>query len=57
MAAMGPDRIGAEAAASLSPPPEATLAELPRDLTPLGMFVSADIVVKVVMLGLAFRRC
>jgi biopolymer transport protein ExbB len=27
-------------------------AELPRDLTPLGMFMSADIVVKAVMVGL-----
>jgi biopolymer transport protein ExbB len=31
-----------------------TAAELPRDLTPYGMFMSADIVVKGVMLGLAF---
>jgi biopolymer transport protein ExbB len=29
-------------------------AELPRDLTPLGMFMSADIIVKAVMLGLVF---
>jgi biopolymer transport protein ExbB len=29
-------------------------AELPRDLTPWGMFMSADIVVKAVMLGLIF---
>jgi biopolymer transport protein ExbB len=29
-------------------------AELPRDLTPWGMFMSADIVVKAVMLGLVF---
>jgi biopolymer transport protein ExbB len=29
-------------------------AELPRDLTPWGMFVSADIIVKLVMLGLVF---
>jgi biopolymer transport protein ExbB len=50
--AVAPDRIGAETAAPLSPPPEATPAELRRDLTPLGMFVWADIVVKVVMLGL-----
>ena len=27
---------------------------LPRDLTPVGMFMSADVVVKVVMLGLVF---
>jgi biopolymer transport protein ExbB len=31
-----------------------TSAELPRNLTPLGMFMSADIIVKAVMLGLAF---
>jgi biopolymer transport protein ExbB len=29
-------------------------AELPRDLTPWGMFMSADIIVKAVMLGLVF---
>ena len=29
-------------------------AELPRDLTPFGMFMSADIIVKAVMIGLAF---
>ena len=29
-------------------------SELPRDLTPLGMFMSADIIVKAVMLGLMF---
>lgn len=29
-------------------------AQLPRDLSPWGMFVSADIVVKLVMIGLAF---
>jgi biopolymer transport protein ExbB len=33
---------------------EAVSAELPRNLTPLGMFMSADIVVKAVMLGLVF---
>ena len=33
--------------------PEAML-NLPRDLSPLGMFLAADIVVKVVMLGLIF---
>jgi biopolymer transport protein ExbB len=36
------------------PPPAAAPAELPRDLTPFGMFMSADIVVKAVMLGLIF---
>jgi biopolymer transport protein ExbB len=36
------------------PPAEMAPAELPRDLTPWGMFMSADIVVKAVMLGLLF---
>jgi biopolymer transport protein ExbB len=31
-----------------------TVAILPRDLTPWGMFLAADIVVKAVMIGLAF---
>src|SRR5215468_8015488 len=40
---------------STLPPPSATApAELPRDLTPFGMFMSADIIVKAVMLGLIF---
>ena len=30
-------------------------AALPRDLSPWGMFLNADIVVKVVMVGLVFR--
>jgi biopolymer transport protein ExbB len=34
-------------------PPEALL-KLPRDLSPWGMFLAADIVVKAVMVGLAF---
>ena len=38
----------------LPPPTDITPAELPRDLTPWGMFMSADIVVKAVMLGLVF---
>jgi biopolymer transport protein ExbB len=36
------------------PPAELVPAELPRDLTPWGMFWSADIIVKMVMLGLIF---
>jgi biopolymer transport protein ExbB len=47
----GPAPPATEAAA---PPPEAAPAELPRDLTPFGMFMSADILVKAVMLGLIF---
>jgi biopolymer transport protein ExbB len=39
---------------TLPPPPAAAPAELPRDLTPFGMFMSADIIVKAVMLGLIF---
>lgn len=35
-------------------PAVAANAALPRDLTPLGMFLSADIVVKAVIIGLAF---
>jgi biopolymer transport protein ExbB len=45
----------APAPAPVPPPPAQTAsAELPRDLTPLGMFMSADIIVKAVMLGLVF---
>jgi biopolymer transport protein ExbB len=36
-----------------APAPDATV-KLPRDLTPWGMFLAADIVVKAVMIGLAF---
>jgi biopolymer transport protein ExbB len=35
-------------------PSEVASATLPRDLSPWGMFVNADIVVKLVMLGLVF---
>src|SRR5579871_5778123 len=41
-----------DAAPSVPPSAETAVAELPRDLTPYGMFMSADIVVKAVMLGL-----
>src|SRR5689334_20277836 len=34
-------------------PPDLSL-KLPRDLSPWGMFMAADIVVKLVMIGLAF---
>jgi biopolymer transport protein ExbB len=36
-----------------APSPVSMAAQLPRDLSPWGMFLSADIVVKVVMIGLA----
>jgi biopolymer transport protein ExbB len=37
-----------------APAPAATAAILPHDLSPWGMFLNADIVVKIVMLGLVF---
>ncbi|MFU0506129.1 tonB-system energizer ExbB [Pseudaminobacter sp. NGMCC 1.201702] len=43
---------GAEAQAAAEP--AATPLTLPRDLSPWGMFMAADIVVKAVMVGLAF---
>ena len=50
-----PDETAAQGAPAPVPPPtEMSSAELPRDLTPWGMFMSADIVVKAVMLGLVF---
>ena len=41
--------------AAPSPPGETSIstAELPQDLSPWGMFVHADIIVKLVMIGLA----
>ena len=41
-------------AASAQAPDPAILVNLPRDLSPWGMFMAADIVVKAVMVGLAF---
>ncbi|HEV7327539.1 MAG TPA: tonB-system energizer ExbB [Bosea sp. (in: a-proteobacteria)] len=41
-------------ATSPAAPPVAGQATLPHDLSPWGMFMAADIVVKAVMLGLAF---
>ena len=35
-------------------PPDFAPEDLPRDLSPLGMFLNADIVVQLVMLGLVF---
>ncbi len=52
--------VAAEPPAATAPAPQATPAAptaavtLPRDLTPWGMFQAADIVVKAVMIGLAF---
>ena len=65
-AAASPDRPGCRpgarrrypspAAREAAAPPAADVAPglLPRDLTPWGMFMSADIVVKAVMIGLIF---
>ncbi len=53
-AAAEPAPAAAAPAAPVPPPTDLTPAELPRDLTPYGMFMSADIVVKGVMLGLVF---
>src|SRR5262249_1504921 len=48
-----PTEASSPASAPIPPPPNAVLT-LPRDLSPWGMFMAADIVVKAVMLGLAF---
>jgi biopolymer transport protein ExbB len=40
--------------AAVAPPPATVIASLPHDLSPWSMFVNADIIVKAVMLGLAF---
>ena len=37
-----------------SAPPQAVNVALPRDLSPWGMFVNADVVVKAIMIGLLF---
>ncbi|SIQ44611.1 MULTISPECIES: tonB-system energizer ExbB [unclassified Bosea (in: a-proteobacteria)] len=46
--------FSAEAPAPAAPPAAAATAVLPHDLSPWGMFMAADIVVKAVMIGLAF---
>jgi biopolymer transport protein ExbB len=46
--------LGSVAAAAQTGRLETAAGELPRDLTPWGMFWSADIIVKAVMLGLIF---
>ncbi len=43
-----------DAAPVATPAPAASGSALPRDLSPWGMFMQADIVVKAVMIGLAF---
>lgn len=53
-ASPAPDPNNPGGAPTAPPPPEVASAELPRDLSPFGMFMSADILVKFVMLGLLF---
>src|SRR5690349_4406273 len=48
-----PSAVDSSAAAPVPNSPDIAL-KLPQDLSPWGMFVSADIVVKAVMIGLAF---
>jgi len=45
--------VNAQPASSEARPVSIERAHLPRDLSPWGMFIAADIVVKVVMIGLA----
>jgi biopolymer transport protein ExbB len=45
--------LGASAAAPSAGEPSIGLADLPQDLSPWGMFVHADTIVKTVMIGLA----
>jgi biopolymer transport protein ExbB len=53
MAPAAPAGAPSPASAPTPSPPSAALT-LPRDLSPWGMFMAADIVVKAVMIGLAF---
>lgn len=46
--------FGAAFAQESTSPPAVGLAALPRDLSPWGMFMNADVVVKAVMIGLVF---
>src|SRR5262245_16188358 len=51
--AVTPSAVDSPAAAQAANAPDIAL-RLPRDLSPWGMFMAADIVVKAVMIGLAF---
>nr|WP_244374966.1 tonB-system energizer ExbB [Nitrobacter winogradskyi] len=53
-AAAPSDQSAAPDSAAPSPAPEGSSSTLPQDLSPWGMFMQADIVVKAVMIGLAF---
>lgn len=50
----GSSRGAAVEPRSMASPVNPTLASLPRDMSPWSMFLNADIIVKVVMVGLAF---
>ncbi len=52
--ATAPDASPAPAAPSVSEEPTVPRATLPQDLSPWGMFLNADLVVKLVIIGLAF---
>lgn len=54
MAIIAIQRIGTGIMTTLFLTASAINALLPHDLSPWGMFVNADIVVKIVMIGLAF---
>jgi len=43
-----------EGSVTLPPPPVVGASDLPRDLSPWGMFLTADTLVKAVLIGLAF---
>ena len=47
---------GAGAAAPSAGEPSISIAELPQDLSPWGMFLHADTIVKAVMIGLPSAR-
>ncbi len=49
-----PNAAATNAASSSAAAPSASTSTLPHDLSPWGMFMQADIVVKAVMIGLAF---
>jgi len=55
-AASAPSAVASPASPSLSEAPSPAIGEaaLPRDLSPWGMFASADLLVQAVMVGLAF---
>jgi biopolymer transport protein ExbB len=51
---VNPAAPSAPSTAPVGPPPAAAIASLPHDLSPWSMFMNADIIVKAVMVGLAF---